>query len=120
MSLLTFTYLLLMASPSRALWGEKSWICLTSEQELSTLLGAWFLVPVGSGEEGRAVALGSTGVLVSFCPENIIPRKMVFLGHATSHGKGKQMKSNEAHNYIMKNNKMHFLICTTSDHMTLL
>lgn len=82
-------------------------------------MGAWFL-PVGNGDEGRAVALGSMGVLVSFCSENIIPRKMVFLGQATSHGKGKQMKSNEAHNYMMKNNKMHFLICNTSDHMTLL
>ena len=30
------------------------------------------------------------------------------------------MKSNEAHNNIMKNNKMRLLICTTSDRVTLL
>jgi len=61
---------------------------------------------------------GTAGGSVSFCPQNIIPREMVFLGCATSHNKQKQMKSNEAHNCIMKNNKMRLLICTTSDCMT--
>lgn len=54
------------------------------------------------------------------CPYGFIPREMVFLGCATSHSKKKQMKSNEAHNYIMKNNKRRLPICTTSDQMTLL
>lgn len=85
-------------------------------ENASALLGTW-LLPVRSREEGRAVAMGG---LVSFCPWNIIPRKMVFLGRASSHSKGKQMKSNEADNYIMKNNKMRFLMCTTGDQMTLL
>lgn len=97
--------------------GWKSWICLTSEQKIPQLY--WEPGSCLWGVERREGQWCWVG-LVSFCLWNIIPRKMVFLGRASSHGKGKQMKSNEAHNYIMKNNKMHFLICTTSDQMTLL
>lgn len=100
--------------------GWKSQICLPPEQKIPQFY--WEPVSYLWGaerEDGQWCWEARVG-LVSFCPWNSIPRKMVFLGHASSHGKGKQMKSNEAHNYIMKNNKMHFLICTTSDQMTLL
>lgn len=68
------------------------------------------------GHRSRKMGCRNTVVL----PLGFIPREMVFLGCATSHSKKKQMKSNEAHNYIMKNNKRRLPICTTSDQMTLL
>lgn len=95
-------------------WNRK--VCLASDLELSAFQEPGTPLQ-GEAEQSRAALCCRS---TAYCPRSSSPREMVFLGCATSHNKEKLMKSNEAHNYIMKNNKMSLPICTTSDHMTLL